>query len=72
MLWEVLRDAAAAFMILLILVATIVTIVVAAAVIAGIIMAVKDGRQKDQMDELPDRMMEQAAAGLREREDQRK
>lgn len=66
-IWEMFETMAAAFLILLVVVATIVTIAVAAAVIAGIIMAVKDGRQKDEMDELPDRMMEQAAAGLRER-----
>lgn len=68
-LWKVLGEVAAVFMIILFIMLITVAITVAAIVVAGVIMAFKDRKQEKQMEELPDRMMSQAAAGLKEREE---
>ena len=67
--WEILGNMAATFLILVVVLAIIVAVLTATAVVIGIIMAIKDSRK---INDLPDKMMEQAAAGLKEREDQRK
>ena len=68
-LWAVLGNVAAALLILVIVLAIIVAVVTAVAVVIGIAMAIKDDRRKKQINELPDKMMEQAAAGLKERDE---
>ena len=68
-LWEVLGNVAAVFLILLIVLMIIAAVVTAFIIAAGMIMAIKDRKEEKQMDALSDRMMEQAAAGLKEREE---
>lgn len=68
-LWEMLGNVAAVFLILLIVLMIIAAVVTAVSIAAGLIMAIKDRKEEKQMDALPDRMMEQAAAGLKKREE---
>ena len=68
-LWDMLRTLAAALLILIVVLATVIACVVGVIVIGGLIMMAKDSMQEMQMNALPDRMMEQAAAGLKEREE---
>ncbi len=66
---EVLGNVAAAFLILLIVLMIVVAILTATAIVMGIIMAIRDGEKNKEINGLPDRMMEQAAVGLKEREE---
>lgn len=68
-LWEIVKTMAAAFLILLVVLATVIAVLVGVITIGGIIMIAKDQRMEMKMDALPDKMMQQAAAGLKEREE---
>ena len=68
-IWEVLGDVAAAFLVLLIVLMIIAAVVTAVIVVFALVMAIKESKTKKRMDALPDRMMQQAAAGLKEREE---
>lgn len=68
-LWEMLGNVAAIFLILLIVLMTIAAVVTAVGIVTGMIIAMKDRKEEKQMDALPDKMMQQAAAGLKERDE---
>ena len=60
---------AAAFLILLVVLATVIAVLVGVITIGGTIMIAKEQRAEMKMDALPDKMMQQAAAGLKDREE---
>lgn len=68
-LWEIVKTMAAAFLILIVILATAIAVLVGVITIGGIIMIAKDQRMEMKMDALPDKMMQQAEAGLKEREE---
>lgn len=68
-LWKTLGDVAAVFLIMLIVLLIISAIVTAVIVIGGIIAVTKDQVREMQMEKLRDKIVEQAAAGLKEREE---
>ena len=70
-LWDILQTMAAAFLILLVVLATVIAVLVGVITIGGIIMIAKDQRMEMKMDALPDKMMQQAEIGLKEREEQK-
>ena len=70
-LWDILQTMAAAFLILLVVLAIVIAVVVGVITIGGIIMIAKEQRAEMKMDALPDKMMQQAAAGLKEREERK-
>ena len=70
-LWDILQTMAAAFLILLVVLATMVAVIVGVIVIGGLIIMAKEQLQQKKLDALPDKMMQQAEIGLKEREEQK-
>ena len=68
-LWEILKTVMAGLLILIVVLATMVAVIVGVIVIGGLIVMAKEQRQQKKLDALPDKMMQQAEIGLKEKEE---
>lgn len=66
---EIVIDLISIFLSIVIVLLIISAILTACVIVAGVIMAMKDSKRMKQFEELPGRIIDQAAAGLKKREE---